>query len=180
MSKRGPHSPQPGNARNNRLSQQSTLTVVGTGPADKKLNRNLNGKVDGNVNGNLHGGLNLNGNQKMELNWNQIGTKMVPTWNQTGTQMGPKLEPKWHQSGTKTGSLGDPWRVPGSSLEGPWGLPGGSLWKPRGSRHQSGPGTPKVFKVSNSRQKQAGGFCAGSLRYQILGPPRGGISKIPH
>ena len=33
-----------------KLSQQSTLTVVGTGPADVDLNRNLNGKVDRNKN----------------------------------------------------------------------------------------------------------------------------------
>ena len=54
-------------------------------------------------------------------------------------------------------SLGDPWGVPGSSLGGPWGLSGGSLWEPGGPGTGPAPGTPKVPKVCNCRQKQARG-----------------------
>ena len=44
--------------------------------------------------------------------------------------------------------LGGPWGVPGESLGAPWVVPGGARGPPA-------PGTQKVSKVCNSRQKQA-------------------------
>ena len=92
----------------------------------------------------------------------------------------PEWEPNWDQTGTKLapneGPLEGPWGSLGASLE----LPGRTLGVPQGSRHRSGTGDPKkcskcVTVVKNSFPENHGG----TLRYQILGPPRE-LSKRPH
>ena len=97
----------------------------------------------------------------------------------------PDWEPGWEpegkppncdQTGTKYrsfgGSLGLPWGLLGAPWEDPWGTPGVPGTGPA-------PGTQKVPKVYNCRQKQAWTPIASTERYQILGPPRG-LSKRPH
>ena len=68
--------------------------------------------------------------------------------------MGTKLGPDWDQTSTKLGSfggpLGVPWGLLGAPWEDPWGTPGVPGTGPA-------PGTQKVPKVCNCRQKQAGG-----------------------
>ena len=94
--------------------------------------------------------------------------------------MGTKLRPDWDQTSTKWRSFGEPLGSLGASLE----LPGTTLGVPQGSpapvRHRWGTGDPKknskcVTVVKNSLGENHGG----TLRYQILGPPRG-LSKIAH
>ena len=75
---------------------------------------------------------NLNGNLNGKLDGNLNGS-------QTGSRLGPN-----------EGPLEAPWGSLGASLE----LPGRTHGGPQGSR---APGTPKVPKVCNCRQKQAGG-----------------------
>ena len=63
------------------------------------------------------------------------------------------------------GSLGGPWVLLGGSLEAPWRVLGGSLEGSLGDQTGTqgwtgtgpAPGTQKVPKVYNCRQKQAGG-----------------------
>ena len=66
--------------------------------------------------------------------------------------MGTKLGPDWDQTSTKLGSfggpLGFPWGLLGAPWEDPWGTPGVPGTGPA-------PGTQKVLKVCNCRQKQA-------------------------
>ena len=85
------------------------------------------------------------------------------------------------------GSLGGPWVLLGGSLEAPWRVLGGSLdgslGDQTGTQGWTGtgpaPGTQKVPKVYNCRQKQPRDKLLGTARRQILGPPRG-LSKISH
>ena len=63
------------------------------------------------------------------------------------------------------GSLGGPWVLLGGSLEAPWRVLGGSLEGSLGDQTGTqgwpgtgpAPGTQKVPKVCNRRQKQVGG-----------------------
>ena len=84
------------------------------------------------------------------------------------------------------GSLGGPWVLLGGSLEVPWRVLGGSLdgslGDQTGTQGWTGtgpaPGTQKVLKVSNRRQKKVGAksFWHGAAPE---GPPAG-LSKISY
>ena len=65
---------------------------------------------------------------ELGLNWDQTGTKLGPNWDQSGIKLGTKMRPKLYQTGTQ-------------------------VWSGTGPA----PGSQKVPKVSNSRQKQARG-----------------------
>ena len=66
--------------------------------------------------------------------------------------MGTKLGPDWDQTSTKFASFGGPLWVPWGLLGAPWEDPWGTPGVPGTSL---APGTQKVLKVCNSRQKQA-------------------------
>ena len=86
---------------------------------------------------------------------------------------------------------GDPWVVLGCSLEGPWRLLGGSLGAPwmgpfgdqTGTQGWTGtgpaPGTQKVPKVYNCRQKQAQGQTTRQHRGGGFWDPLGDSLKEP-
>ena len=93
----------------------------------------------------------------------------------------PEWEPNWDQTGTKLAPNEGPWEGPwgslGASLGGSWEDPRGTPGLPAPVWHRSGTGNPKkrskcVTVVKNSLGENHGG----TLRYQILGPPRG-LSK---
>ena len=90
--------------------------------------------------------------------------------------MGTKLGPDWDQTSAKLGSFGGPLEVPwgllGAPWEDPWGTPGVPGTDPA-------PGTQKVPKVCNRRQKHAQGLWCRHGATPDFGTPIGDSLKYP-